>query len=78
MELNKLVASRIREFREYRNISQKALAHKLRISISAYSRLESGNVQITLNILEKIANELSIPMSKIINIVTQEKKTKPY
>lgn len=67
MNLNNKVAVRLKSLREEKNISQLALAKSIGLSNSAYSRIENGEVQITLNILEKIAEEFKISINEIMN-----------
>lgn len=55
----KLVSARIRNLRELRGYSQDYMAHKLNISVSAYSRIERCEVQLTVDKLIQIKEILS-------------------
>jgi transcriptional regulator with XRE-family HTH domain len=68
MDINNKVATKIKEIRDHKNISQAAIAKQLEISTSAYSRLESGEVQITLNILEKISQLLEVNIVELLDL----------
>jgi transcriptional regulator with XRE-family HTH domain len=72
MNLNNKTALKIKEARESKNISQTALAKELSISGSAYSRLENGEVQITLNILELLAEKLDLQVVELLGINTSQ------
>lgn len=66
MNLNDTTASRVKAKREEANLKQEELAKMLGISTSAYSRLETGESEISLNKLEKIANALNLKPSDFI------------
>lgn len=66
MNLNEKTALNIKEIRRGYNMSQTSMAKKLHISTSAYSRLENGEVQITLNILQHIAEILEVSIFELI------------
>jgi transcriptional regulator with XRE-family HTH domain len=72
MNLNNKTAVKIKEAREAKNISQQAMAKRLAMSDSAYSRLENGKVQITLNIVEKLSQELSVSITELLSLAVTE------
>ena len=55
-------ASRIKELREYRNISQEKLAEKIGISKSAISMYEQGGRIAPMKIQEKIADFFGVSL----------------
>ncbi len=62
----KAIVSNIRKIREYRNYTQDYLAAKLKISQNAYSKIELGYSNITLNRLVEIAEVLEIELVDLI------------
>lgn len=67
MDLNNKVALKIKEIREKKNFSQLKFSKLVNMSNSAYSRIENGEVQITLNTLDKIAEKLSVPLLELLD-----------
>lgn len=57
----------IKKFRELKNITREELADKLEMSLSGYSKLERGEVDITLTKLYRIADILEVSVSQILN-----------
>ena len=57
----------IKKFRELKNITREELADKLEMSLSGYSKLERGEVEITLTKLYRIADILEVSVSQILN-----------
>ena len=53
---NKSVGKNIRTLRHQRGWSQEDVAHRLGISIPAFSKIETGVTDINLSRLEQIAN----------------------
>ncbi len=53
---------KVRYTREYKKVKRKVLAEQLNISISYLTHMESGIRKIKLDILEKIAHLLNIPL----------------
>lgn len=68
----KAVAANIRKIREFRNYTQDYLAAKLDISQNAYSKIELGYSNITLNRLINIAQILEIDIVDLINLNLEE------
>jgi transcriptional regulator with XRE-family HTH domain len=64
----KTVADNIRNTRLYRNYSQDYLAYKLHISQNAYSKIECGYTNITLERIVAIAGILEIELNVLIGI----------
>lgn len=62
----KAVAANIRKIREYRNYTQDYLAAKLEISQNAYSKIELGYSNITLQRLIHIALILEVELQSFL------------
>lgn len=54
------VASRIRETREKRSMSQYAVAYSIGMSQAAYSKIERGETEVKVSQLYKIASVLTV------------------
>jgi len=57
----------IKLIRELRDYSQSFMSSQLKVSQSTYSRIEKGNVNITMSRLNQIANILKVEVTDIIN-----------
>jgi ribosome-binding protein aMBF1 (putative translation factor) len=55
----------IRAWREYKKLSQREVAKRLRISQSAYSQMEKPDARLRKSTLEKIARALQIDMNQL-------------
>jgi transcriptional regulator with XRE-family HTH domain len=62
----KEIVSNIRKIREFRNYTQDYLAAKLKISQNAYSKIELGYSNVTLNRLVEITEILEIELADLI------------
>ena len=63
---SKAIVSNIRNIREHKNYTQDYLAAKLGISQNAYSKIELGYSNITLNRLLEISEILEIDIATLI------------
>lgn len=63
----KEVIDNIKKFRELKNLTRDEVADKLEMSLSGYSKLERGEVDITLTKLYRIADILEVSLSQILN-----------
>jgi transcriptional regulator with XRE-family HTH domain len=61
------IGTRIKRFREIKNLTQEHLAEKLGISQNSYSRLESETVKISTDRLKEIAEILDVPTEHLMN-----------
>ncbi len=59
--------TRIKTFRLLRGLSQEDMAEKLNITQSTYSRIESDDQKLTVDMLKNIAEVLGISISDITN-----------
>ncbi|MCS7073176.1 MAG: helix-turn-helix transcriptional regulator, partial [Bacteroidia bacterium] len=57
---------RVRKYREMKNFTQEYMAEQLGMSQQNYSKLESGNVAITVNQLEKISEVLGANIGELL------------
>lgn len=60
------VNEKIRQIRELKNLSQEYIANELGLSIRAYSKIESGETQLTINRLNEISKILSVSPQEIL------------
>ena len=54
------IGQRIRRYRKACGLSQEALAGRVGISVTHMSHIETGNTKLSLPVLAKIADELSV------------------
>jgi len=54
------VGHKIRKVRELRNLTQERVAEQLGMTTSGYSRIERGEVRISIERLEQVANVLGV------------------
>lgn len=66
MLTEQIVASRIRAMREANNYSQYYMAYRLGISQNTFSKIEIGNVKLTLSRLIDIAKVLEIAPDELL------------
>lgn len=66
---------RIRDLREDKDLNQEQLAKLLNVSQTTYSRYESGNLEIPLQSLIKLADFYSTSVDYLLNLTDQKK---PY
>lgn len=63
----KEVYDNIKKFRELKSITREFMAGELGMSLSGYSKLERGEVDITLSKIQKIAQILNVSLEQILN-----------
>ena len=63
----KEITENIKKFRELKNYTREIMADKLEMSLSGYSKLERGDVELTVNKLYKIADIFEVDVSQILN-----------
>ena len=61
------IGNKIKKIRELRGVAVKALAAKLNLSVNGYSKIERGEVDITLSKLEIIARALDVNIQLILD-----------
>jgi transcriptional regulator with XRE-family HTH domain len=57
----------IKKFRELKNITREEFADQLEMSLSGYSKLERGEVELTITKMYRIAELLEVSVSQILN-----------
>lgn len=57
---------KIKQIRELRNITQEYIAKELEISTRAYSKIESGETQLTINRLNEISAVLQVDPIEVL------------
>lgn len=68
METKNVIAQNIRKYRKERKMTQKDLAEKIGVSISAVSNWEKGNNVMTIDNLFDVCNALDVPISKMSDV----------
>lgn len=61
------IGQRIRRYRKACGLSQEALAGRVGISVTHMSHIETGNTKLSLPVLTKIAEELSVSTDALLN-----------
>ena len=67
-EFFKKIGEKIKVQRKSLKISQKLLAQKTNLSRSAITRIELGEINFSMKILRKIANELEVSESQLLSL----------
>lgn len=65
--LSDKVGKNIKSIREVKQLSQKHVADELDMTVSGYSKIERGEVNLTLNRLEKIAEIFQVRVSEVLS-----------
>lgn len=71
MDLPKVVGTNIKRLREQRNVAQDSLAHEAGIHVTYLSGVENGRRNITLVVLQRIAESLGVPASALVSEVSE-------
>ena len=65
------LGSNIRKIRELRNIKQEYIAHKLKLSLTSYGKIERDETDSGINRLEDIASILGVSLVSLINFTDE-------
>jgi transcriptional regulator with XRE-family HTH domain len=57
---------KIKQIRELKNFTQEYVAQKLGLSTRAYSKIETGETQLTINRLNEISEILQVPPMEVL------------
>lgn len=57
----------IKRIREMKNISRQQMAEDLDLSLSGYSKLERGEIDVTLHRIKQISAILGVELSQLLN-----------
>ena len=77
MELQQAFGTKIKELRMSAMLSQVELAKRSGIERAQISKIESGNINVTLDTLDKLSRALNKPLYELLNIDYKE-KTHPF
>ncbi len=69
------IGQRIRKYRKASNLSQEQMAEQIGISVTHMSHIETGNTKLSLTVLVKIAELLSVQVDTLIYADPQVNKT---
>lgn len=61
------IGDNIKKFRELKNLTRDQLAADLKMSLSNYSKIERGEIDLTISRIYEIAKVLEIDVSQILN-----------
>ena len=64
--MNQIIEN-IKKFRELKNLTRDEVAEKMEMSLSGYSKLERGDVELSISKLYKLAEILEVDISQILN-----------
>jgi transcriptional regulator with XRE-family HTH domain len=57
----------IKKFREMKNLTRDQVASKIGLSVSGYSKIERGEIDLTISRVEEISKILNIEIEKLMN-----------
>lgn len=69
--MNELLGNRMKALRSAAGYTQEQIAEQIGISRQRYARIENGTNNITLDILSKIADVLSVQVSDITKVLDE-------
>jgi transcriptional regulator with XRE-family HTH domain len=61
------IGQRIRKIRENKEYTQEYVANKLDISQNTYSKIESGNIKLTIDRIGELSKILDIPIEDLLS-----------
>lgn len=64
--------TKIKNIRELKNYTQEYIANKLNLSIRAYSKIETGETQLTINRLNEISDILEVDPIELLGFDHQQ------
>lgn len=71
-----ILGNRIRECRKERGFSQEILAEKSGVSTNTISRIEGGQMAMSVGILQKIVKALGVDANTMLGVSTEVNETK--
>ena len=71
-----ILGNRIRECRKERGFSQEILAEKSGVSTNTISRIEGGQMAMSVGILQKIVKALGVDANMLLGVSTEVNETK--
>lgn len=73
MDICEVVGKRLRELRKLKGLSQEKMAEQAGVNAKYYSEIERGKRNITLKVMEKIADNLGITLEEFFRFPAREK-----
>jgi len=70
-----MLGNRIREYRKERGFSQEILAEKSGVSTNTISRIEGGQMAMSVGILQKIVKALGVDANTLLGVSTEVNET---
>ena len=71
-----ILGNRIREYRKERGFSQEILAEKSGVSTNTISRIEGGQMAMSVGILQRIVKALGVDANTLLGVSTEVNETK--
>lgn len=71
-----MLGNRIREYRKERGFSQEILVEKSGVSTNTISRIEGGQMAMSVGILQKIVKALGVDANTLLGVSTEVNETK--
>lgn len=71
-----ILGNRIREHRKERGFSQEILAEKSGVSTNTISRIEGGQMAMSVGVLQKIVKALGVDANTLLGVSTEVNETK--
>lgn len=68
MEAEKILAQKLKTYRNKENYTQEEMAHLLGLSTKGYRKIETGKVSTTLRTLSKISEVTEMPLTALLSI----------
>jgi transcriptional regulator with XRE-family HTH domain len=59
--------SNIKKFRELKNLTREQMAAKVGLSVSGYSKIERGEIDLTISRIQLISKVLQVDLDKLLN-----------
>ena len=78
MNLQKIIGSRIREFRHKRGLTQEELAHKSDLHTTFIAHIESGKKVCSVKSMQKIASALNVSTDELMRLPERQTKRVSY
>lgn len=63
----KIISANIKKYRELKGLTREVVASELEMSVSGYSKIERGEIDLTITKLQKISEVLEVSASDILN-----------
>lgn len=63
----KTISSNIKKYRELKSLTREFVAGEIEMTVSGYSKIERGEIDLTLTKLQKISDALGVSVSDILN-----------